>query len=79
MQLTWLAFRAEMKYYENVNEEDSFWIRSDVNDKLAKNIERLHQIDEIEAKIPDMKNMLQFQLNCAESLGLVWTTEFKEA
>ena len=48
MQLIWLAFRAEMKYYENVNETDSFWIRSDTNDRLAKNIERIHQIDEIE-------------------------------
>ena len=60
MQLAWLAFRAEMKYYENKNEENSFWIRSDLNDRLARNIERIHQIDEIEGKIPNIKNMLQF-------------------
>lgn len=68
-----------MKYYENVDEEDSFWIRSDVNDKLAKNIDRIHQIDEIEKKIPDIKSMLQFQLNCAEGLGIINTAEFREA
>ena len=79
MQLIWLAFRAEMKYYENVNETDSFWIRSDCNDKLAKNIDRIHQIDEIEGKIPDIKNMLIFQLNCAEGLGIMNTAEYKEA
>ena len=47
MQLAWLAFRAEMKYYENKQEEDSYWIRSDLNDRLARNIERTKQIDEI--------------------------------
>jgi hypothetical protein len=60
MQLAWLAFRCEMKYYENKNDENSFWIRSDLNDRLARNIERIHQIDEIEGKIPDLKNMLSF-------------------
>jgi hypothetical protein len=47
LQLAWLAFRSEMKYYENKAEKDSYWIRSDVNDKLCREIEREHQIDEI--------------------------------
>lgn len=42
MQLAWLSFRAEMKYYENKNEENSYWIRSDTNDKLARDIDREH-------------------------------------
>ena len=40
MQLAWLAFRAEMKYYDNKEEEDSYWIRSDLNDKLARDVDR---------------------------------------
>lgn len=49
-----------MKYYENKAEKDSYWIRSDMNDKLARDIERTHQIEEIQKKIPDIKKMLQF-------------------
>lgn len=60
IQLAWLAFRAEMKYYENTKLKDSYWIRSDVNDRLARNVLRIHQIEEIEKKIPDIKGMLQF-------------------
>lgn len=60
MQLAWLSFRAEMKYYENKKELGTYWIRSDVNDKLARDIDREHQIDEIKKKIPDMKNMLAY-------------------
>lgn len=60
MQLAWLSFRAEMKYYENKAEVNSFWIRSDTNDQLARDIEREHQIDEIRSKIPEMKEMLAY-------------------
>ena len=42
MQLAWLSFRSEMKYYENKQEKDSYWIRSDLNDKLARDIDRQH-------------------------------------
>lgn len=59
MQLAWLSFRAEMKYYENQAELGSFYIRSDLNDTLARDIDREHQIDEIMTKIPLMRNMLQ--------------------
>jgi len=31
-----------MKYYENKKLKDSFFIRSDLNDVLAKDIEREH-------------------------------------
>ena len=79
MQLAWLAFRAEMKYYENKEEEDSYWIRSDLNDKLARDVDRTRQIDEIERKIPDIKNMLQIQIDNAENLGVTQTAEFEEA
>lgn len=49
-----------MKYYENKAEVNSFWIRSDMNDQLARDIEREHQIDEIRSKIPEMKEMLAY-------------------
>lgn len=79
MQLAWLSFRSEMKYYENKNEKDSYWIRSDVNDKLARDIDREHQIDEIERKIPIIKEMLSYQVRAAEDLGITHTAEFEEA
>lgn len=47
MQLAWLSFRAEMKFYENKAKKGSYYIRSDLNDVLAIDIEREHQIDEI--------------------------------
>ena len=47
-----------MKYYENVNERNSYYVRSDVNDKMAKDINREHQIDEIKPKIAELKSML---------------------
>ena len=79
LQLAWLAFRTEMKFYENKNEQDSFWIRSDLNDKLARDIEMEHQIDEIEFKMPKIKEMLNYQIRVAEELGVTHTAEFEEA
>lgn len=58
MQLAWLSFRAEMKYYENKKEKNSYYIRSDLNDVLTNKIDREHHINEIQSKIPDIKNML---------------------
>ena len=79
MQLAWLSFRAEMKYYENKKEKNSYYIRSDLNDVLVKNVEREHQIDEIKTKIPHMKTMLQNQVKIAEDLGVYQTVKYEEA
>ena len=79
MQLAWLSFRAEMKYYENQKEKNSYYIRSDLNDVLAKDIDREHQIDEINAKIPEIKVMLEEQVKIAEDLGVSQTAEYEEA
>lgn len=79
MQLAWLSFRAEMKYYENKAETNSYWVRSDVNDKLARDIDRFHQIEEIEQKIPYLKDMLTYQIAQSEKLGVTHTAEFEEA
>lgn len=58
MHLAWLSFRAQMKYYENKKEKNTYFIRSDLNDVLTNKIDREHHINEIESKIPNMKNML---------------------
>lgn len=58
MQLAWLSFRAEMKYYEDKKEKNSYYIRSDLNDVTVAKLEREHHINEIKSKIPDIKNML---------------------
>ena len=58
MQLAWLSFRTEMKYYQSQKQKNNYYIRSDLNDMLAKDIDREHQIDEIKAKIPEIKGML---------------------
>ena len=42
MQLAWLSFRAEMKYYENKKDKGSYYIRSDLNDILVRDIDREH-------------------------------------
>lgn len=47
MQLAWLSFRAEMKYYEHKYEKNSYYVRSDLNNKLATKIDREHHINEI--------------------------------
>lgn len=47
-----------MKYYENVNEKNSYYIRSDLNDTPARDINREHHIDEIKLKITELKSML---------------------
>lgn len=79
MQLAWLSFRAEMKYYESKTEPGAYFIRSDLNDTHAKDIDREHQIDEIKGKIPPIRSMLQKQLSLAEELGVYQTVEFEEA
>lgn len=76
MQLAWLSFRAEMKYYQNQKQKNSYYIRSDLNDVLAKNIDREHHIDEINTKIPEIKDMLQNQVKIAENLGVSQTMEY---
>jgi hypothetical protein len=68
-----------MKYYENKKEKGTYYIRSDLNDVLAKDIDREHQIDEINAKIPEIKDMLETQVKLAEDLGVYQTVEFEEA
>lgn len=60
MQLAWISFRAHMKYYENTKENNTYYIRSDLNDKLTHKLDREHHIDEIQSKIPDMKEMLKY-------------------
>lgn len=47
-----------MKYYENIKERNTYYIRSDLNDTLARDINQENQIDEIKSKIPQMKSML---------------------
>lgn len=47
-----------MKYYESKTEPGAYFIRSDLNDTHAKDIDREHQIDEIKGKIPPIRSML---------------------
>lgn len=54
-------------------------MRSDLNDKLTRDIDREHQIDEIKERIPDLKKMLKNQVKLADSLGMCHTVEFEEA
>ena len=68
-----------MKYYESKTEKGAYYIRSDINDILARDIDREHQIDEIKSKIPDIKNMLEYQVRLAEELGVFNTVEYEEA
>ena len=65
-----------MKYYQNQKQKNSYYIRSDLNDVLAKDIDREHQIDEINTKIPEIKDMLQNQVKIAENLGVSQTMEY---
>ena len=51
MQLIWLSFRAEIKYYENKTVSGTYQVRSDINDMQAENIEREHQIHEVSSRM----------------------------
>ena len=46
---------------------------------LAKDIDREHQIDEINGKIPEIKGMLEYQVKLAEKVGVTPTVEYQEA
>lgn len=68
-----------MKYHKNNEETNSYFVRSDINHKLTREIEREHQIDEIKERMPDLKRMLKNQIKLADNLGMCHTVEFEEA
>jgi len=45
-----------MKFYSNRSEVDTFYIRSDVNDTLAKDIAHKHHLEEILERVPILRH-----------------------
>ena len=68
-----------MKFYSNRAEADTFYIRSDVNDTLAKDIYHKHQLEEILDRVPILRNKVTEFMQMAQNEAITHTAEFEYA